>query len=164
MLHCKKIKYFFTIFICLFLTLVTQGQTVASNPIEIITEESAGKISIEIPETLQSIIFKANSKPSKEKSGINKTTGYRIQVFCEGGSQYSLESRARERGNVILGKFPKYKGQIYTFSKSPNWYTRIGNFKTLGEANSALAELKRAFPSYASEMRIVKSQIVVIKP
>ena len=97
------------------------------------------------------------------KSGINKMSGYRIQVFSDGRNQNTLESRAKARGNVILSKFPKYKGQIYTFSSSPNWYTRIGNFRTQAEANSALTELKKAFPGFSSEMRVVKSQIIVIK-
>jgi hypothetical protein len=62
-----------------------------------------------------------------------------------------------------VAKFPKYRGQVYSFSSSPNWYTRIGNFRTSAEASAALQEIKRAFPQFASEMRVVKSQIVIIK-
>ncbi len=82
------------------------------------------------------------------KTGINKLSGFRIQVFSDGRNQHTLEARAKARGSAILAKFPKYRGQIYTYSSSPNWYTRV----------------KKAFPNYASEMRVVKCQIVVIKP
>lgn len=104
--------------------------------------------------------------PVKKKSGnaaVQKKQGYRIQVFSDGRNPATLQSRARARGNAIVARFPKYRGQIYSFSAAPNWYTRIGNFTTQEEANSALAELKRAFPAFAAEMRVVKSQITIIK-
>lgn len=136
------------------------------NPVSKIMEDSNGMITIDIPPTiLETILQSPTGKKSGSdlKSGINKLAGYRIQVFSDGRNQSTLESRAKARGNMILSKFPKYKGQIYTFSSSPNWYTRVGNFRTASEANSALTELKKAFPNLSSEMRVVKSQIVVIK-
>ncbi|MCH5236357.1 MAG: SPOR domain-containing protein [Muribaculaceae bacterium] len=135
------------------------------NAVEKIMQESDGKINIDIPESiLEGILQSQTGKKGNElKSGINKISGFRIQVFSDGRNQNTLESRAKARGNVILSRFPKYKGQVYTFSSSPNWYTRIGNFRTQAEANSALTELKKAFPGFASEMRVVKSQIIVVK-
>ena len=89
--------------------------------------------------------------------------GYRVQVFSDGRNQGTLEARAKARGSAVLARFPKYRGQVYTYSQSPNWYTRVGNFRSQQEANAALHELKRAFPSFSSEMRVVKCKIVVIK-
>ena len=147
--------------------LLSYSQTTEKpNPVEKIMVESNGNITIDIPATiLESILQSPSGKKSDAdlKTGINKIAGYRIQVFSDGRNQSTLESRAKARGNMILSKFPKYKGQIYTFSSSPNWYTRIGNFRTASEANSALTELKKAFPNLSSEMRVVKSQIVVIQ-
>jgi hypothetical protein len=137
-----------------------------SNIIEQIVEDSNGNITIEIPQSILELILtpvQHKSATHEIKPGINKLSGYRIQVFSDGRNQHTLEARAKARGSAILAKFPKYRGQIYTFSSSPNWYTRVGNFRTSGEANAALAELKKAFPNYASEMRVVKCQIVVIK-
>ena len=137
-----------------------------SNPVEKIMEESNGNIVIDIPPSILELILESPTgkrSNSDLKTGINKIAGYRIQVFSDGRNQSTLESRAKARGNMILSKFPKYKGQIYTYSSSPNWFTRVGNFRTVAEANSALTELKKAFPNLASEMRVVKSQIVVIK-
>lgn len=107
----------------------------------------------------------SGKKPAATKSGKGnqKNQGFRIQVFGDGRNPGTLQARAKARGNAIVAKFPKYRGQVYTFSSSPNWYTRIGNFKTSQEASAALAELKRAFPSFAAEMRVVKSQITVRK-
>ena len=148
----------------IFFTFSLKGEV--KNPVEKIMEESDGNINIEISPSLLEMILNNSviSKGNTElKTGVNKMSGYRIQVFSDGRNQNTLESRAKARGNAILAKFPKYKGQIYTFSSSPNWYTRIGNFRTSAEANSALSELKKTFPSFSSEMRVVKSQIIVIK-
>lgn len=139
-----------------------------TNVFEKIEEESAGNVSIDIPDNILRELLKEEQhtqrKPRQDlKPGINKLAGFRIQVFGDGHNQHTLESRARARGNAVVAKFPKYRGQVYSYSSSPNWYTRVGNFRTQAEASAALAELKRAFPQYASEMRVVKSQIVVIK-
>lgn len=135
------------------------------NIVEKIERESQGNITIDIPPKILELILQRPAPRQQQDvhPGLNKLTGFRIQVFSDGRNQHSLEARAKARGNAILSRFPKFKGQIYTFSKSPNWYTRIGNFRTSAEATAALDELKRAFPEFSSEMRVVKSQIVVIK-
>ena len=140
------------------------------NPVREITESSEGNVVIEIPENiLENLLASPQAKKSSggergnARPGIRKSQGYRIQVFSDGRNQHSLEARAKARGNAIVAKFPKYRGQVYTFSSSPNWYTRVGNFSSSSEASNALNELKRAFPSFAGEMRIVRSQIVIIK-
>lgn len=109
--------------------------------------------------------LKRPGSPVKKRGegAVQKRQGYRIQVFSDGRNPSTLQARAQARGNAIVSKFPKYRGQVYSFSAAPNWYTRIGNFKTQDEASKALAELKRAFPAFAAEMRVVKSQITIIK-
>lgn len=157
------------------LSLLLCGATYAQtrseqNPVEKIMELSNGDVIIEIPDNILENILndkpqikKTQPKETHLKRGLNKLQGYRIQVFSDGRNHNSLEQRAKARGTAIVAKFPKYRGQVYSYSSSPNWYTRIGNFRTTGEANAALSELKRAFPSFAKEMRVVKSQIVVIR-
>lgn len=141
-------------------------ETAKDNVVEKIQKESNGNVIIDIPQSILDIILH-NTAPKSSgheiRPGINKLSGYRIQVFSDGRNQSTLEARAKARGNSILARFPKYRGQIYTYSSSPNWYTRIGNFRDQQDAQEALNELKRAFPNYASEMRVVKCQIVVIK-
>lgn len=140
------------------------------NIIERIIEDADGNVNIIIDDELTEKILQAPKGHKKQttatqriRPGINKISGYRIQVFADGRNQHSLEARAKARGTAISAKFPKYRGQIYTFSSSPNWYTRVGNFRTQAEANAALAELRSSFPAFANEMRVVKCQIVVIK-
>lgn len=136
--------------------------------VDVIEKESNGNVKINIPDNILELILSDLEPPKKSitptiRPGVNKLGGYRIQVFSDGRNQHSLEARAKARGSAIVTRFPKYRGQIYTFSSAPNWYTRVGNFRSQQEANAALLELKRAFPQFAPEMRVVKSQIVIIR-
>lgn len=148
----------------------TDAEPQSKNAIEQIIEAGNGNIEIIVDDDLKEKILTPpeSNRPQKSgesqlKTGINKLSGYRIQVFADGLNQHSLESRAKARGNAVLAKFPKYRGQVYTFSSSPNWYTRVGNFRTETEANEALAQLRSAFPGFANEMRVVKCQIVIVR-
>lgn len=129
-----------------------------------IVMESNGNVSIEMSDDLyQLLIPQKKERKTINRHGTYRTTGYRVQIFSDGRNQHTLEARANARGNAVLARFPKYRGQVYTFSKSPNWFTRVGNFETLEEANAALQELKRAFPSFAGEMRTVKCEVLMRK-
>lgn len=139
---------------------------------EIIEEQSNGNVEFDIPQSIADRILSTPTAPKKvqtpttnrqQRPGIHKENGYRVQIFCDGRNQSTLQARAKARGNAVVGRFPKYRGQIYTFSSSPNWYTRVGNFKSQSEANNAMSELRKAFPAFASEMRVVRCQIVTIK-
>lgn len=132
------------------------------NIVERIEKESNGNVIIEIDEDLLERILTDPEVTVRKKDTQqhgNTRNGYRIQVFSDGRNQSSLEARAKARGNAIVARFPKYRGQVYTYSSAPNWYTRIGNFRSEEEARKALDELKRSFPNFSSEMRVVKSKI-----
>ena len=136
----------------------------SENIVERIEAESNGNVIIEIEEDLLEKIMTDPEVPVRKKEVKDPNAvrnGFRIQVFSDGRNQSSLEARAKARGNAIVARFPKYRGQVYTFSSAPNWYTRIGNFRNEDEAQKALEELKRSFPNFSSEMRIVKSKINV---
>lgn len=160
--------------VCIALTIPAQATENAY--ITNIVTGSEGNVTIDIPDNIMDLIFPpvstgrtAKSGPTKQAkvnvlhSGVNKLSGYRVQVFSQGHGQGSVEARAKARGSAIVAKFPKYRGQVYSYSVSPNWYTRVGNFQTSAEASKALSELKRAFPQFAGEMRLVKCQITVVK-
>lgn len=134
------------------------------NIVERIEAESNGNVTIDIDDELLEKILTdpgVTVRKKETKDPNAQRNGYRIQVFSDGRNQSSLEARAKARGNAIVARFPKYRGQVYTYSSAPNWYTRIGNFRNEEEARQALDELKRSFPNFSSEMRIVRSKINV---
>lgn len=135
-----------------------------------IEESSSGTITLDIPEDILQLIINGRPHTSRprttapvkpKKHDVGKIKGYRVQVFSDGRNPSTLGARARARANAVVARFPKYRGQVYTFSTSPNWYCRVGNFRTAAEANAALSELKRAFPSFAGEMRTVSCTVIV---
>lgn len=143
------------------------------NIVEIIEETSGNNIEVEIPSQVMPYVLpaeksqqiesaKENNRNRNVSTGPREVTGFRIQIFSDGRNQATLRQRANVRTNAVLSRFPQYRLQVYSFSKAPKWYTRIGNFRTQREANAALAELRRAFPSFAGEMRVVRSKIVVV--
>ena len=138
------------------LSAAAQSNNIVEEVAWVVGDQPIWKSEIEAPR-------KATPTGPQLRQGINKLAGYRVQVFSDGRNQTTLETRAKARGNIIVSKFPKYRGQVYTYSSSPNWYCRVGNFQTEHEASEALRELKRAFPAFGGEMRVVRSQIVIIK-
>ena len=134
------------------------------NIVERIEAESNGNVIIDIDVDLLDKILtdpEVAVRKKETKDPNAQRNGFRIQVFSDGRNQSSLEARAKARGNAIVARFPKYRGQVYTYSSAPNWYTRIGDFRSEHEAREALDELKRSFPAFSSEMRVVRSKINV---
>lgn len=98
----------------------------------------------------------AASQPA-QPSGI-KTVGYRIQVFSDNNSR-TAKNEARSKQRAISARCPHYR--TYVTYTSPYWRLKVGDFKSQQEAAEAVEELKRLFPSYSKEMRIVRDRINV---
>ncbi len=138
------------------------------NIVESIIASSDSTITIDIPDALLKELLPGTQAPARKlKRNVERqrrpgiVSGYRIQIFADGRNQTTLQARARARANAVLSRFPEFRHQVYSFSKAPTWYTRVGNFATREEAQAALAKLRRAFPSFSREIRIVKSDVVV---
>lgn len=85
--------------------------------------------------------------------------GYRVQVFSDNNA-HTAKSNAQAMQKRVAGRFPQYRSSIrYT---APYWRVRVGDFRTADEANNAAAAIKRAFPSQASEIRVVRERVYVV--
>ena len=176
----KRVKYLLaTLALALAATPALMAQEAKELPkvIQYIIEESDSTVIINVPDELLPDLEpskttpgtarpKTNVKPKETKKAddqpkrtVGRIDGFRIQIFGDGRNQSTLKARARARANTVLSRFGKYRGQISTFSSGPNMYTYVGNFTSKGEAQRALSELKRAFPQFAGEIRIVKAVI-----
>lgn len=85
-----------------------------------------------------------------------RMAGYRVQVFSDNNSR-TAKNEARSKQRVISSRFPKY--QTYVMYTSPYWRLKVGDFKTQQEANAAADELRKAFPSYSKEIRVVRDRV-----
>lgn len=93
-------------------------------------------------------------KPVRTKG--TKSVGYRVQVYADNNAR-TAKGTARQRERVISGAFPHY-GTYVTYA-SPYWRLRVGDFRSQYDAEKAAAEIKRAFPSFAREVRVVRDRV-----
>lgn len=147
----------------IFLVLMCFGSMVAAQTSsDIITDflsnNSQGKVTINQPENLKSRLkqkkMSENENVSSEES--TKVVGYRVQVFSD-NNQRTAKSQAQSRERNILAQFPDLK--VYLIYKSPSWRVRVGDYKSRGEAEQVMQEIKEAFPSYAGEVMVVVDRI-----
>ena len=90
------------------------------------------------------------------KGGVRGNIGYRVQLFSDNNSRTAKnEARAKERR--VMSRFPQFRS--YVMFKAPYWRLRVGDFKTQQEAEAAAEDIKRAFPSYGKEIRVVQDRI-----
>lgn len=141
----------------------------ADEPAPIVSSIESDSVSVVVqPEELNNRlkpgeIPSAPSRPDEQVSpgGHQRTTqaGWRIQVYSDSNGA-KAKSNARRREQTVASRFPQYRA--YTRYSPPYWRVRIGDFKSQSEANAAMSELKRAFPGFAKEMRVVRDRIIVI--
>ena len=84
-----------------------------------------------------------------------KVTGYRVQVYA-GGNSRNDRLKAEQTGNNIKMNFPDQP--VYVHFYSPRWICRMGNFRSLGEAQKMLSKVKSMGYKQAC---LVKGQITV---
>lgn len=82
--------------------------------------------------------------------------GYRVQVFSDNNVR-TAKSEARTKSRNISARFPQYK--TYVMYTSPYWRLKVGDFRNKQEADDAAEELRRAFPAYSKEIRVVRDRI-----
>lgn len=75
----------------------------------------------------------------KVMKGSYKVTGYRVQAYA-GGNSRADRQKAEQIGNAIKMKYPEQP--IYVHFYSPRWICRVGNFRSLQEANAMLAKVR----------------------
>ncbi len=68
-----------------------------------------------------------------------KVTGYRVQAYA-GGNSRADRQKAEQIGNAIKMRYPDQP--VYVHFYSPRWICRIGNYRSLSEANVMLAKIR----------------------
>lgn len=84
-----------------------------------------------------------------------KVKGYRVQAYA-GGNSRNDRLKAEQTGNDIKLKYPDQP--VYVHFYSPRWICRVGNFRTLAEANKMLYKIRAMGYKQAC---LVKGQITV---
>ena len=119
----------------------------------------SGTATVTHPEKLNIRLVKATTKP-QTNAQTALVSGYRIQAFS-GNNARTAKRDADNRANAISAKFPDYA--TYVTFDAPYWRLKIGDFSEYEDAAAILSELKREFPSFARELRLVRDKIKVVE-
>lgn len=83
-----------------------------------------------------------------------KANGYRVQVYA-GNNSRAARNEATQIGSKVRDAFPDLK--VYTYFVSPRWLCRVGDFRSIEEADVTLRQLKAS--GVFREVAIVKDHI-----
>ena len=95
--------------------------------------------------------------PSKSKGKKIQTVGYRIQIYAGGNTRYAKEE-AQKAAQYIREKYPDIP--VYTEFVAPRWVCRVGDYKTIEEADQAMRILKQS--RHFKEIAILPNQLINI--
>ncbi|MDE6144894.1 MAG: SPOR domain-containing protein [Muribaculaceae bacterium] len=85
-----------------------------------------------------------------------QTGGYRVQVFSSNNPR-TARAEAHGRAATIGAEFPEWA--TYVSFDAPYWRLKVGDFRSYEDGRAALSLLKKQFPAYAKEMRLVRDRI-----
>ncbi len=131
---------------------------------ERIASESEGTIEVIIPEDVLETIMNGPVLPKKGSTSNRnvhkkgRANGWRVVIYSGPLSRIAEGKRLR---SMVLGRFSKYRGQVYSGGSAQNTQITVGNFRTQAEANRACTELKRAIPQLRNVARAVPAHIIV---
>lgn len=121
------------------------------------TSPTSGTITIHQDIRLDKLIGKPRS--AQELNGeqiVQKISGFRVQVYA-GNNSKQARSEAYKIGTEVQELFPEL--QVYTQFISPRWLCRVGDYRTIEEADVVMRQLKAT--GMFKEISIVRSIILL---
>ena len=89
-----------------------------------------------------------------EEPKVLKARGYRVQVYAGNNSRIARQE-ANEVAEKIEKEFPELS--VYTFFLPPRWLCRVGDYRSIEEADAIMRRLKAT--GNFKEVSIVREQI-----
>lgn len=93
-------------------------------------------------------------RSASEQAKVLKMRGFRVQVYA-GNNSRQARSEAHSVELKVKEEFPDTP--VYTYFQPPRWLCRVGDYKTIEEAHSAMRRLKAT--GVFKEVSIVREQI-----
>lgn len=91
---------------------------------------------------------------SNSETQVIKRPGYRIQVYA-GNNTRNAKNEAYAEASRVREVFPELN--VYTSFIPPRWLCRVGDFRTIEEADAVMRRLRES--KVFKEVSIVKDQI-----
>lgn len=101
----------------------------------------------------QGAVIRSSWNHDRNDRKADPSIRYRIQVYSDNNG-HTAKANAEKRKRLIEQKIPGMHG--YVSYDSPYWRVRIGNYQTESEAMAAMKQIKSTFPTFESDIRIVR--------
>lgn len=112
-----------------------------------------GKVSIHQDARIADLIgFKSESSATEEK--FIKSSGYRVQLYA-GNNTRQAKNEAHNVASRVKEYFPELT--IYTFFNPPRWLCRVGDYRSIEEADAMMRKLRAT--GVFKEVLIVRDNI-----
>ena len=112
-----------------------------------------GKVTIHQDARIEALIGQEYIHNGTENR-VLKSQGFRVQVYA-GNNTSRAKNEAHAVGSRIKEYFPELS--VYTSFNSPRWLCRVGDFRSIEEADAMMRQLRAT--GVFKEVSIVKEQI-----
>lgn len=132
------------------------GADAQSNIIESLQTRRAGEgvVTVHQDARIAGMIGERYVHSVTEQPKVLKMRGFRVQVYA-GNNSRQARSQAYDVATKVKDEFPEIP--VYTYFQPPRWLCRVGDYKTMEEAHSAMRMLKAT--GIFKEVSIVREQI-----
>lgn len=154
-MKCKKMIRYFLFLICLSFSLSALGQK--QNIVEELQKNKVGQgiVTIHQDASISALLGSVYVKDENAKEPkVLKARGYRVQVYAGNNSRMARQE-ANEVADNIKKEFPELS--VYAFFQPPRWLCRVGDYRSIEEADAAMRRLKAT--GKFKEVSIVREQI-----
>ncbi len=141
--------------ICLSFSLSALGQK--QNIVEELQKNKVGQgiVTIHQDANISALLGSVYVKDENAKEPkVLKARGYRVQVYAGNNSRMARQE-ANEVADNIKKEFPELS--VYAFFQPPRWLCRVGDYRSIEEADAAMRRLKAT--GKFKEVSIVREQI-----
>ena len=150
----KEMMRYFLLLIGLCLGLSVSAQ---KNIVENLQTSRAGQGTITIHQDagISALLGATYVKGAEEKEPkMLKARGYRVQVYAGNNSRIARQE-ANDVAEQVKMEFPELP--VYAFFQPPRWLCRVGDFRSIEEADASMRRLKST--GKFKEVSIVREQI-----
>ena len=145
---------YFLLLICLGLSLSVFAQT---NIVDELQKNKVGQgvVTIHQDAKISALLGSVYVKSEDEtEPKVLKARGYRVQVYAGNNSRIARQE-ANDIAEQIKEEFPELS--VYAFFQPPRWLCRVGDYRSIEEADAAMRRLKTT--GKFKEVSIVREQI-----
>lgn len=145
---------YFLLLICLGLSLSVSAQT---NIVDELQKNKVGQgvVTIHQDAKISALLGSVYVKSEDEtEPKVLKARGYRVQVYAGNNSRIARQE-ANDIAEQIKEEFPELS--VYAFFQPPRWLCRVGDYRSIEEADAAMRRLKTT--GKFKEVSIVREQI-----